>query len=52
MPQLSSTDRLIVAAKDMTDALQNPHPEVPFAHVGDDTISALVELATIFKLKL
>jgi hypothetical protein len=52
MPQLSSTDRLIMAAKDMTDALQNPHPEVPFAHVGDDTISALDELATIFKLKL
>jgi hypothetical protein len=26
MPQLSSTDILIMAAKDMTDALQNPHP--------------------------
>jgi hypothetical protein len=52
MPQLSSTDRFIMAAKDMTDALQNAHPEVPFAHVGDNTISALAELATIFKLKL
>jgi hypothetical protein len=52
MPQLSSTDRLIMSAKDMTDTLQNPHTEVPFAHVGDDTISALTELATIFKLKL
>jgi hypothetical protein len=52
MPQLSSTDRLVMAAKDMTDALQNPHPEVPFAHVRDDTISALTQLATIFKLKL
>jgi hypothetical protein len=52
MPQLSSTDRLIMAAKDMTDALQNPYPEVPFTHVGDDTISALTELAEIFKLKL
>jgi hypothetical protein len=52
MPQLSSTDRLIMAAKDMTDALQNPHPAVPFARVGDDTISALAELAAIFKLKL
>jgi hypothetical protein len=41
MPQLSSTDRLLMAAKDMTDALQNHHPEVPFARVGDDTISAL-----------
>jgi hypothetical protein len=36
----------------MMDALQNPHPEVPFAIVGDDTISALAELAAIFKLKL
>jgi hypothetical protein len=52
MPKLSSTDRLIVAAKDMRDALQNPHPEVPFARIGDDTISALAELAAIFKLKL
>jgi hypothetical protein len=52
MPQLSSADRLIMAAKDMTDALQNPHPEVSFARVGDDTISALTELAEIFKLKL
>jgi hypothetical protein len=41
-----------MAAKDMMDALQNPHPEVPFARVGDDTISALAELAAIFKLKL
>jgi hypothetical protein len=52
MPQLSSTDRLIMAAKDMTDDLQNPHPEVPFARVRDDTISTLSELAEIFKLKL
>jgi hypothetical protein len=52
MPQLSSTDRLIMEAKDMTSSLQNPHPEVPFTHVGDDTISALTELANIFKLKL
>jgi hypothetical protein len=52
MPQLSSTERLIMAAKDMTDALQNPHPEVPFASVGDNTISALAKLATIFGLKL
>jgi hypothetical protein len=36
----------------MTDALQNPHPEVPFTSVGDDTISALTDLAAIFKLKL
>jgi hypothetical protein len=52
MPQLSSTDRLLMAAKDMTDASQNPHTEVPIARVGDDTILALAELAAIFKLKL
>jgi hypothetical protein len=45
MPQLSFTDRLLMAAKDMTDALQNPHPEVPFASIGDDTIVALTDLA-------
>jgi hypothetical protein len=52
LPQLSSTDRLLMAAKDLTDALQNPHPAVPFASVGDDTIAALTDLAAIFKLKL
>jgi hypothetical protein len=52
MPQLSSTDRLLMAAKKMMDALQNPHPAVTFARVGDDTISALADLAAIFKLKL
>jgi hypothetical protein len=52
MPQLSSTDRLLMAAKDMADAFQNPHPDVPFASVGDDTIAALTDLAAIFKLKL
>jgi hypothetical protein len=41
-----------MAATDMTDALQHPHPEIPFARVGDDTISALADLAAIFKLKL
>jgi hypothetical protein len=52
MPQLSSTDRLLMAAKDMTDALQNPHPEVPFTSAGDDTIAALTDLVAIFKLKI
>jgi hypothetical protein len=52
MPQLSSTDRLLMSANDMTDDLQNHHPEVPFASVGDDTIAALTDLASTFKLKL
>jgi hypothetical protein len=49
MPQLSSTDRLIMAANDMSNALKNSHPEVPFLHIGDDTIAALATLAEIFK---
>jgi hypothetical protein len=52
MPQLSSTNRLLMTAKAMTDAFQNPYPEVPFASVGDDTVKALADLASIFKLKL
>jgi hypothetical protein len=51
MPHLSSTDRLIMAANEISNALQNPHPEVPLTHVGDDTISALTTLAAIFKFK-
>jgi hypothetical protein len=41
-----------MSAKDMTYAFQNPHPEVFFAIVGDDTFQALADLAAIFKLKL
>jgi hypothetical protein len=51
MLQLSSTDRLIMASNDMSNALKNPHPEVPFSHIGDDTIAALTKLAEIFKTK-
>jgi hypothetical protein len=50
MPQISSTDRLVMAAN-MTDALKNPHPDVPFATIGYYTISALSQLATIFENK-
>jgi hypothetical protein len=52
MPQVSSTDRLLMAAKNMMDAFQNPHPGVLFASGGDDTIESLADLAAIFKLKL
>jgi hypothetical protein len=51
MPQLSFTYILIMAAKDISNALQNPHPEVPFSHIGDETIAALTKLAEIFKNK-
>jgi hypothetical protein len=51
MPQMSSTDRLLMAAQDMTDALKKPHPDGPFATIGYDTISALATLADIFTRK-
>jgi hypothetical protein len=49
MPQLSSTGRLIMEANEMSNALKNPHHEVPLSHIGDDTIAALTKLAEIFK---
>jgi hypothetical protein len=51
MPQLSSTDRLLMEANDMSIALKHPRPEVPFSHAGDDTITASTQLADIFKNK-
>jgi hypothetical protein len=48
MPQMSSTDRVLMASQDMTDALKHPHPGVHFATIGDDTISALATLVEIF----
>jgi hypothetical protein len=51
MPQISSTDRLLMAAHDTTDSLKHPHPDVPFAAIGDDTITALETLEAVFKNK-
>jgi hypothetical protein len=51
IPQLSSTDILIMTAKDISNALKNPHPEVPFSYIGDDTITELTALAEILKNK-
>jgi hypothetical protein len=40
-----------MAANNMANALKHPHPEVLFSQVGDDTITALAQLAAIFKNK-
>jgi hypothetical protein len=40
-----------MSAKDMSNALKNPHPDVPLSHIGDDTIAALTKLAELFKTK-
>jgi hypothetical protein len=38
MPQLSSTNRLLMASHDMTDALKHPHPDITFSTIREDTI--------------
>jgi hypothetical protein len=48
MPHLSSTDAALQAAKDLTDALCNPHPAAPFFTLSDATHKAIEQLATIF----
>jgi hypothetical protein len=45
MPQMSSSDRILMAAQDMTDALKHPHPYFPFATIRYDTITALATLS-------
>jgi hypothetical protein len=51
MPQMSSMDRLLMTAQDKTDALKQPNPNVPFATIEDDTISALATLTDTFTHK-
>jgi hypothetical protein len=51
MPQMSSTDCILMDAQDMTDALKHPHPDFAFATIGDDTIPALEKLSEIFTRK-
>jgi hypothetical protein len=51
MPQMSSTDRILVAAQDMTDALKHTHSDFHLATIGDDTITALEKLSEIFTRK-
>jgi hypothetical protein len=48
MPQISSTYRILMAARDMIDALKHSHPDVPFATIGDDTITSLSTSSEIF----
>jgi hypothetical protein len=38
-----------MAANNISNALKNPHPEVPFSHIGDGNITALTTLDEIFK---
>jgi hypothetical protein len=40
-----------MASHDMTETLKDLHPDVPFVTIGDDTITAIAQLARIFKNK-
>jgi hypothetical protein len=51
MPQMYSTDRVLMAAQDMTDALKHARPDITFSTIGYDTISALDNFAEIFTRK-
>ena len=48
MPSNSSTDRMIYATKQLTEALNNPSPPVPYKHDGNEETTALTKLAEIF----
>jgi hypothetical protein len=47
-PQMSSTDRILMAAQDTKYALKHPHSDVLFATIGYHTITALATLSEIF----
>jgi hypothetical protein len=51
VPKLSSTDRLLMTAHDMNDALNHPHPDFPLNTVGDDKAMALIKLSDFLKNK-
>jgi len=51
MPSNSSIDRIISAAKQLIQAINNPAPPVPFEHVDKEESMALEQLAQIFSDK-
>ena len=51
MPQISSTDQLLMADQDMTDALKYPHLGVHFSTIGYVKITVLTKLAYILNKK-
>ena len=48
MPKTSSTDRVVHAARELSDALQHPHPATPFNQIGDQQLHALQQLSKLF----
>ena len=50
MPKTSSTDAAVVAAQQLTDALQNPSPATPLSPLFDKHRAKLDQLARIFDI--
>ena len=48
MPGKSSTERAIVAAEELSDALKHSHFSAPVNKIGNITLEALNKLSTIF----
>ena len=49
MPFCSSAENATIAATELINALQNPAPAAPFAHIGDNQMEALDQVAKNFK---
>jgi hypothetical protein len=52
MPNTSSKDLAIIAALELSNALQNPAPAAPFSHIGTAQLQALHQLSDIFSAAL
>ena len=51
MPILSSDDTATRASLQLTEALQHPHTDLPYAFLSNNNITALKELSDIFTIE-
>jgi hypothetical protein len=52
MPHTSSKDLAIIAALELSNALQKPAPAEPFSHIGTVQLQELCQLSEIFQADL
>ena len=48
LPYNSSSENVIIAARELAYALKNPAPQAPFSNMGDSQIVATEQLSKIF----
>ena len=48
LPYNSSSENIIIAARELAYALKNPAPQAPFSNIGDSHIAAIEKLSKIF----